>query len=69
LAAGSTAIGIEPDTVDREVFHHRLQTGGHFLDAGDSRRVDIVQSWAESGIEGFVLEDIEQFQIRLGVLD
>jgi hypothetical protein len=64
-----TAIGIEPDTLDREVFPHRGETGGHFFNAGNTGRVNIVKTWSKSCAKGFAFENIEEFKIRFGVFD
>jgi hypothetical protein len=69
LTSFQTAIGIEPDTVDGEVFPHRRETLGHFFDAGDTRRVDIVETGAETGTKGFAFKDVEQLEIGFGVFD
>jgi hypothetical protein len=69
LTSFQAAIGIEPDTVDGEVFPHRGETFGHFFDAGDTRRVDIVETRSETGTKGFAFKDVEELEIGFGVFD
>jgi hypothetical protein len=64
-----TAIGIEPDTLGREVFPHRSETGSHFLNTGNTRGMNIVETWSESCAKGFTFEYIEKFKIRSRVFD
>jgi hypothetical protein len=60
---GITAVWIEPDTVDGEVFSHRGETDRHFLYAGDTRGMNVVETWTESSSKGFTFKDIKKFQI------
>jgi hypothetical protein len=59
----TTAIGVEPDAVCWEIFSHRSETLGHFFDAGDTWRVDVVETWSESCSKGFTFKHVEEFEI------
>jgi len=64
-----TAIGIEPDTVNGEVFPHGGETFRHFFNAGHTRRVNIIKAGSEACAVIFAFKDVEKFEIGSGVFN
>jgi len=64
-----TAIGIEPDTLDGQVFPHGSETFRHFFNAGHARRVNIIKARSEASAVIFPFKDIEKFEIGSGVFN
>ena len=69
LAGLETAVRVDPELLRLEVLEHLLDAVLDLLLAGNSRRVDVVDTGAN--VSGVVLvnEDLEELGIRLAVLD
>ena len=66
---GQTAIRIKPDAIGGKVFPHGRQTTSHFVDAGNTRRMDIIKTRSEASTKRFTLKHVKKFEIRLGILN
>jgi len=64
-----TAIGITPDTVDGKVFPHSGKTISHFLNRGNTRRMDIVKTWTETCSKVLEFKDLQKLKIGFGVFN
>lgn len=64
-----TTVRVDPELVGAEVLKHLLDTAADLLFAGDTGRVDIVDTGSDVTGVGLVNEHLEELGVRLAVLD
>ena len=69
LAGLQTTVGVDPELVGAQVLEHLLDTVLDLLLAGDTGRVDVVDTGTDVAGVGLVDEHLEQLGVRLAVLD
>ena len=64
-----STVGVDPELLRLEVLKHLLDAGLDLLLAGDTRRVDVVDTRSNVARVGLIDEDLEELGVRLAVLD
>lgn len=69
LSSFQAAVGVNPELLWAEVLKHLRNAVFDLLLAGDTRRVDVVDTGADVARIGLINKDLEQLSIALAVLD
>lgn len=69
LAGLQTAVRVDPQLVDTEVLKHLLNAVLDLLLAGNTGRVDVIDTGTDVTGVGLINEDLEQLSVRLAVLN